>query len=193
MKHVMNIVGLVVVAASLAACSNSPTGQHSEAIPAEADTAVDTTPEPPARPHVPAPRAPRPARPAPSATPSSTRPAAVYDTYVVRKGDTLMQIAFAHYGDMYQWQRIWHVNRARLPNPNVLEVGTVLTIERPTTPVTLARRGKAWRIGHNETLQSISEEVYGTPAEWERLYRNNRQLIRDPREIYAGFTLYYTQ
>lgn len=193
MKNVMSILGMVVFASSLAACSNSHTGQQSEAVQVEADTAIEATPVPTAPPQAPAAPSQRTSRTLPSPTTSSTRTTAVYDTHVVRKGDTLMKIAFAYFGDVYQWQHIWNANRDRLHNPNVLAIGTVLKIERPKTPVTIARKGKAWRIGQNDTLFSISEEVYGTPEEWERLYHNNRQLIRDPREIYAGFTLYYAQ
>ena len=41
------------------------------------------------------------------------------------------------------------------------------------------------------TLGTISNDVYGTTHKWKRLWENNRQLIKDPNRIYAGFYLFY--
>ena len=42
-----------------------------------------------------------------------------------------------------------------------------------------------------KTLGSISHTVYGSTRKWKKLWENNRQLIKDPNKIYAGFYLYY--
>ncbi|MCB1073754.1 MAG: hypothetical protein KDK96_11745 [Chlamydiia bacterium] len=42
-----------------------------------------------------------------------------------------------------------------------------------------------------DTLGTISDEVYHTPKRWNEIYQNNRPLIKDPNLIFAGFTLYY--
>lgn len=49
-------------------------------------------------------------------------------TYTVQKGDGLMSIARRFYGDAGMWRRIYEVNRDRIPNPDLIKVGMVLTI-----------------------------------------------------------------
>ena len=57
---------------------------------------------------------------------SSPRPAG--RTYVVRAGDTLRSIALRAYGNEERWRRIYRANRALIRDPDVLVVGTTLTI-----------------------------------------------------------------
>lgn len=115
-----------------------------------------------------------------------------YIDYSVQKGDTLMKIAFETYGDLYQWRRIYELNQDKLQNPQNISSGTVLKLERPSTPVNISRSGEAYLIRQGDTLGSISREVYGTTRKWKRLWENNPQLIKDPNRIFAGFYLYYT-
>ncbi|MCC7143351.1 MAG: transporter substrate-binding domain-containing protein [Candidatus Eisenbacteria bacterium] len=44
-------------------------------------------------------------------------------TYTVKPGDTLSGIAQAQLGDMKAWPRIWDLNKSRLANPHLIEVG----------------------------------------------------------------------
>jgi len=48
--------------------------------------------------------------------------------YKVVRGDNLWKIAVRAYGDGYQWTKIWQANKAKLVNPNGLEIGMLLTI-----------------------------------------------------------------
>ena len=57
---------------------------------------------------------------------SSPKPAG--RTYVVRAGDTLRSIALRAYGNEERWRRIYRANRALIRDPDVLVVGTTLTI-----------------------------------------------------------------
>ena len=57
---------------------------------------------------------------------SSPRPAG--RTYVVRAGDTLRSIALRAYGNEERWRRIYRANKASIRDPDVLVVGTTLTI-----------------------------------------------------------------
>ncbi len=50
------------------------------------------------------------------------------DAYTVEKGDTLWNISVRAYGDGYQWTKIAKENH--LKNPNLIYVGTVLTLSR---------------------------------------------------------------
>ncbi|MBS1959422.1 MAG: LysM peptidoglycan-binding domain-containing protein [Bdellovibrionales bacterium] len=111
-------------------------------------------------------------------------------SYQVRKGDTLMKIAFENYGDLYRWREIYEANRDQIQDPNHVPPGTELTLNGAGM-VTIERNGEQYLIKHGDTLGTISNDVYGTSRKWKRLWENNRQLIKDPNKIYAGFYLYY--
>ena len=86
---------------------------------------VPPTPTPPPT-IVQAPTVRRPALDTPGALPSvSPLPSVVH---IVQAGETLGQIAQRYYGDANRWQQIYDANRAAIPNPNALTVGTRLTI-----------------------------------------------------------------
>ena len=65
---------------------------------------------------------------------SSTAPAApppesaAAQTYTVAKGDTLSKIAKHFYGNANQWRTIYEANKDRIKNPDLIQVGWVLTI-----------------------------------------------------------------
>lgn len=48
--------------------------------------------------------------------------------HTVRSGESLASIARRYYGDAEQWPRIFQANKDRLPNENVVPVGTVLVV-----------------------------------------------------------------
>ncbi len=102
-----------------------------------------------------------------------------------------MKIAFETYGDLYQWRKIFDLNRGTLSSPTVLPVGTVLKIDQPIGSPNISRNGERYLIRNGDTLGSISQSVYGTPRKWKKIWQNNREMIRDPNKIYAGFHLYY--
>jgi nucleoid-associated protein YgaU len=137
---------------------------------------VDTAPAPVA--------APAPAPETPSASSGSG------ESYTVQHGDTLMRIAFDHYGDLYKWKSIYEANRNVIKDPNVITPGTVLTIagggSGPATP-----SGEKYEIKQGDTLGKISNQVYGTPSKWKKIWDNNRASIPNPNKIFAGFYLYY--
>jgi nucleoid-associated protein YgaU len=49
-------------------------------------------------------------------------------TYTVQAGDTLGKIAQALYGDGSRWTEIYEANKAKIANPNVIEIGLELLI-----------------------------------------------------------------
>ncbi len=113
-------------------------------------------------------------------------------TYQVQRGDTLMKIAFETYGDLFQWRKIYEQNREHIKDPNNLEPGTSLMLEASSSNVTVERNGDKYLIKQGDTLGTISNGVYGTPKKWKKIWGNNKQLIRDPNRIFAGFYLYYS-
>jgi len=64
---------------------------------------------------------------APVAAPTAVAPvAAGRATYVVERGDTLINIARQVLGDGSRWREIYELNRDKLPDPNRLIPGTEL-------------------------------------------------------------------
>jgi len=112
-------------------------------------------------------------------------------SYTVKKGETLMQIAFKIYGDVSMWKELKKHNGSKLSANNALKAGTVLTYMPPQMPFTWNPEGTPYMIKHGETLGIISNNVYQTPKKWKAIYENNKPLIKNPNLIYAGFTLYY--
>jgi nucleoid-associated protein YgaU len=110
--------------------------------------------------------------------------------YRVKRGDTLMKIAFENYGDLYRWKEILDGNQNVLKDPNEIAPGTTLMLSGAGM-VTIERNGEKYLIKVGDTLGLISNEVYGTKAKWKKLWENNRQMIKNPNRIYAGFNLYY--
>jgi nucleoid-associated protein YgaU len=66
-------------------------------------------------------------RPATASVLSST-PANVARSHTVRDGDTLGDLAERYYGDARRYREIFDANRAALEHPEVLPIGTTLTI-----------------------------------------------------------------
>jgi len=124
------------------------------------------------------------------ASKASAVPAGDPTSYEVKKGDTLMKIAFEQYGDVYRWKEIYNANRDAIKNPSDVPPGTKLTLNGAGM-VAIERNGESYLIKRGDTLGVISNDVYGTTRKWKKLWENNRQLIKDPNRIYAGFYLYY--
>lgn len=186
---------------------------ETDAVPMEgaetppADPALDGAPSPdalaetnaPQDPAAPAatqdPNAQAPADPNATAASTQTQTAdqgtGATEDYTVQTGDTLMSIAFETYGDLFQWRKIYDLNQDKISNPSALSAGTVLKIEKPAAPVSIERNGERYLIRNGDTLGTISDDVYGTKSKWRKLWENNKQLIRDPNKIFAGFYLYY--
>jgi len=48
--------------------------------------------------------------------------------YVVKRGDTLSAIARDHLGKVSRWPEIWDLNKGRIANPNLIEIGWELLL-----------------------------------------------------------------
>ena len=48
--------------------------------------------------------------------------------YVVKRGDTLSAIARDHLGKVSRWPEIWELNKGRIANPNLIEIGWELLL-----------------------------------------------------------------
>ena len=110
-----------------------------------------------------------------------------YGNYTVKRGDTLMLIAFKIYGDYTKWRSIANLN----PGSQRLSVGSVIKFQKPKRRFSWNPEGLPHLIRNGDTLGTISSDKYGTPKRWKNIWNNNRPLIRDPNLIFAGFTVYY--
>ncbi len=63
-----------------------------------------------------------------STVPVEPPPPASAETYTVSKGDTLWSISKKFYGKGGNWQVILDANKDKLPDPNKLKAGTVISI-----------------------------------------------------------------
>jgi LysM repeat protein len=111
--------------------------------------------------------------------------------YKVKKGETLMQIAFKLYGDISRWKDLKRMNEEKVSRNTKLTENLTLKYEAPETEFVWNPAGEPYLINQGETLGVISNNVYQTPKKWKSLWENNRPLIKNPNVIYAGFTLYY--
>ena len=110
--------------------------------------------------------------------------------YVVKKGDTLMQISFNLFGDIYHWKKIAELNPGV---SNRLMAGQKIKVPASENPFVWQPSGLPYIIQTGDTLGTISKDKYGTPSKWRKIYNNNKPLIKDPNKIYAGFTIYYEE
>lgn len=111
--------------------------------------------------------------------------------YKVKKGETLMQIAFKLYGDIGRWQDLKKLNQEKVSRNTTLATNMTLKYEAPDTEFVWNPEGEPYLIGTGDTLGIISNNVYQTPKRWKSIWENNKPLIKNPNVIYAGFTLYY--
>ena len=116
--------------------------------------------------------------------------ATAYGDYIVKKGDTLMKIAFQIYGDYTRWRDIFRVNFFRLNKMKKLEKGTKLKYEKEGS-VIVKNRGRPYYIKWGDNLHVIARKVYGDENMWRTIWKNNPQQIKNPDLIFADFTLYY--
>ena len=108
--------------------------------------------------------------------------------YSVQKGDTLMQIAFKLYGDFGMWKSL------KALNPELdgsLKMGSVLKYHVPESKFEWIPQGNPYLVMRGDSLSSISHKVYEKASWWKHIHENNKPMIKDPNQIFTGFTLYY--
>lgn len=135
--------------------------------------------------------------PVPIPTPPARPEPVASKTYTVKKGDTLIGIAKAQYGDDSKWQLILDANRDKIASPEALPVGMKLAIPPfPTSgapapalaPAPAAQRTHT--VAPGESLSSIANKYYGAEAKRTLIYEANRARIgNDPDRLQVGLVL----
>lgn len=111
-------------------------------------------------------------------------------SYTVRRGDTLMKIAYKVHGDIFRWKEILDQNRDVITDANHLRAGTSLRVDGSAQEEDFGGYER-YLIKTGDTLGLISNDIYGTKSKWKKLWKMNDKLIKDPNRIYAGFFLRY--
>jgi nucleoid-associated protein YgaU len=111
------------------------------------------------------------------------------DFYEVEKNDTLMMISFKLYGDVSKWKDLMRLNEDKLKNGYPM-AGQMLSYRKPAEEFVYSPPGNPYLVLSGDTLTFISHKVYENVSYWVHIYENNRELIKNPDNIYAGFTLY---
>ncbi len=112
-------------------------------------------------------------------------------SYTVRRGDTLMKIAYKVHGDIFRWKEILDQNRDVITDANHLRAGAQLRVDGSAQDEDFGGYER-YLIKTGDTLGLISNDIYGTKSKWKKLWKMNDKLIKDPNRIYAGFFLRYT-
>ena len=110
-------------------------------------------------------------------------------SYTVESGDTYMLIAFKLYGDYRKWKSVADMNPGK--SSAQLRAGENIQYDMPSQPFVWNPQGNPHLIRSGETLGTISNDKYGTASRWTDIYNNNRPMILDKNQIFAGFTLYW--
>jgi nucleoid-associated protein YgaU len=112
-----------------------------------------------------------------------------FGSYKLGKDETLMMAAFKIYGDYGKWKELRAWNKEKLKKG--LFKGVSIKYAVPEKKFVWEPSGLPYLVKTGNTLGTISKDKYGTANKWKVLYENNRPLIKNPNEIFAGFTIYY--
>jgi LysM repeat protein len=82
-------------------------------------------------------------------------------TYTVRTGDTLSGIAQRFYGHASDWQWLYHINRAKISDPNLIYTGQVFSA--PADPPASVRNG-TYQARHARSVAASSTADSQPPA-----------------------------
>jgi nucleoid-associated protein YgaU len=118
----------------------------------------------------------------------------VIKEYVVKTNETLMLIAYKLYGDYTRWRELAELNNFTQQELDSLDKNVkikYLDYENSDQISQKKKSGLPYLVRKGDTLGKISNKVYYTSKKWRSIWENNIELIKDPNQIYAGFTLYY--
>lgn len=110
--------------------------------------------------------------------------------YVVRAGDSLVNIATRTYGTITAWNCIWQANRW-ISNPSYVQAGWSIWL--PASCATgggtpRAGAGSVYTVQRGDTLSGIAVWAYGNAGAWNCIWQANT-WIGSPHYLQAGWRL----
>lgn len=115
-----------------------------------------------------------------------------FETYEVQKNDSLMLISFKVYNNFERWKEIAQWNGIDTTEQYIVQVGKKLKLKISDDYNKLWKpEGEAYLIQRGDYLGKISKLRYeGRPQYWYDIWKNNELLIKNPDNLYVGFTIY---
>lgn len=127
--------------------------------------------------------------PLPVTPPVPPTPSNPVDTYVVRPGDTLSEIAAKYLGGASNWRRLYDLNRQVIgTDPNLIHPGMVLKMPADSTHPT-TDPSTTYTVKAGDSLWTIATKLLGNGARWNEIYQANRNVISNPSLIHVGMKL----
>lgn len=126
--------------------------------------------------------------------------AVVEGEYVVKKGDSLWNIAVANYGDGFRWTEIVKDNELKT---TTLEVGQKIKLRAKAEPVkkdTVAEEKvqdskgvsvdeSTYTVVRGDSLWNIAVNKYGDGYKWVMIWQNNKSKLSSPDKLEIGMAL----
>lgn len=136
-------------------------------------------------------------------------------THKVSDGDTLSSLALRYLGRSDRYHELYLANQHVLSSPDVLPIGSVLTIPPPESqaaplspgpmvdiPVEKLRAARgasikatptaaaqSYRVQAQDTLSSIARQFYGDATRYRDVLEANRDKLQHPEDLREGMTL----
>lgn len=113
--------------------------------------------------------------------------------YVVKKGDSLWEIAKNQYNDGYAWTKIAKENNIK----NVSVIYTGQKLKMPVIEVKIVasidtenkiNQGE-YKVVRNDSLWKIAIKAYGDGYKWTNIYQENKAVIHNPGLLEIGMML----
>lgn len=116
-------------------------------------------------------------------------------TYVVKKGDTLGDIAKNIYGDKSRWRDL--ARWSGFSNPHLIFPGNLVYYQYTEQSAAFAQKYESQPkaevvVQAGDSLSGIAERVYGNPSHWVIIWRHNGH-VTNPDRIEVGQVITYPQ
>ena len=123
--------------------------------------------------------------------------------YVVKKGDTLSEIAMYKTGTFRNWPAI--AERNNMSNPNLIYPGDRIDLSGFNSTASLstpiphkkvdysAPNGPHVKVERGDTFGTLASKLYGDARQWKSLYEMNKDRFPNPDVLHVGQAVVYSE